>query len=98
MTTQHGMEAARERDEADTAVDETEAVTETSYLPRHTSTQANERWQQIQAEFVDDPRKSVTEAHQLVSELVQRIAIRSPRSGATSSTNGRKAMTPRPRT
>ena len=73
MTTQHGMEAARERDEADTAVDETEAVTETSYLPRQASTQATERWQQIQAEFVDDPRKSVTEAHQLVSELVQRI-------------------------
>jgi hypothetical protein len=45
----------------------------TSYLPEQTSAQASERWQRIQGEFVDDPRKSVAEAHQLVSELMQRI-------------------------
>jgi sarcosine oxidase delta subunit len=45
----------------------------TSYLPDQTSTQASERWQHIQSEFVDDPRKTVAEAHQLVSELMQRI-------------------------
>ena len=44
-----------------------------SYLPDQTGSQASERWQHIQAEFVDDPRKSVSEAHELVSELVQRI-------------------------
>lgn len=43
------------------------------YLPKQAGSQANERWQRIQAEFVDDPRKSVSEAHELVSELVQRI-------------------------
>jgi hypothetical protein len=43
------------------------------YLPGQDSLQANERWQRVQAEFVDDPRKSVSEAHELVSELVQRI-------------------------
>jgi len=46
---------------------------ETPYLPEQTSGPANERWQRIQSTFVDDPRKSVTEAHQLVGELTQRI-------------------------
>jgi hypothetical protein len=45
-----------------------------SYLPKQDSAQANDRWQRIQAEFVDDPRKSVTEASQLVGELTKRIA------------------------
>ena len=45
---------------------------ESSYLPA-TSADINDRWQHIQSEFVDDPRKSVTEAHQLVGELVQQI-------------------------
>ena len=44
-----------------------------SYLPTQTSDQVNQRWQHIQSGFVDDPRKSVSEAHQLVGELVQRI-------------------------
>jgi molecular chaperone GrpE (heat shock protein) len=50
-----------------------EAEHDAPYLPGQTSQQANERWQRVQAEFVDDPRKSVSEAHELVSELVQRI-------------------------
>jgi hypothetical protein len=45
----------------------------TPYLANHASAQAHERWQQVQATFVDDPRRSVAEAHQLVSELMQRI-------------------------
>jgi hypothetical protein len=45
----------------------------TPHLPEEASTQANERWQRIQAQFVDDPRKSVAEAHALVGELVQHI-------------------------
>jgi hypothetical protein len=45
----------------------------TSYLPEKDSTQASQRWQRIQGEFVDDPRKSVGEAHELVGELMQRI-------------------------
>jgi hypothetical protein len=44
-----------------------------SYLPTGASADINERWLHIQSEFVDDPRKSVTEAHQLVGELMQRI-------------------------
>ena len=44
-----------------------------SYLPEQDSQQASQRWQRIQGEFVDDPRKSVGEAHELVGELMQRI-------------------------
>jgi hypothetical protein len=46
---------------------------ETPYLPEQASGPANQRWQRIQAAFVDDPRKSVTEAHELVGELTQQI-------------------------
>lgn len=44
-----------------------------NYLEAEDSAQANERWQRIQTDFVDDPRKSVAEAHELVGELTQRI-------------------------
>jgi len=44
-----------------------------SYLPEEASAEASESWQRIQAQFVDDPRQSVAQAHQLVSDLVQRI-------------------------
>jgi hypothetical protein len=41
--------------------------------PENDSAKTSERWQHIQGEFVDDPRKAVGDAHQLVGELVQRI-------------------------
>jgi hypothetical protein len=44
-----------------------------SYLPASSSERAGERWRQIQGKFVDDPRNSVTEAHELVGELMQKI-------------------------
>lgn len=37
------------------------------------SSDATARWQRIQADFVDDPRKAVGEAHELVGQTVQRI-------------------------
>jgi hypothetical protein len=52
--------------------DESRADT-TPYLNDQASSQANERWRRVQAEFVDDPRKSVAEAHELVGDLMQRI-------------------------
>jgi hypothetical protein len=45
----------------------------TPHLAERDSSHMNERWQQVQAQFVDDPRKAVGEAHALVGELVQRI-------------------------
>jgi hypothetical protein len=61
----------RELDARD--VDIRDSHDETPYLNKETSSQTNERWRRVQAEFVDDPRKSVTEAHQLVGELMERI-------------------------
>lgn len=62
------------RSEARTTMEREETKREgTSYLPTETSAQIHERWLQIQSEFVDDPRKSVSDAQQLVAELMQRI-------------------------
>lgn len=60
------------RDETGPESDERAA----SYLPEQTTAHAGERWQQIQADFVDDPRRAVGEAHELVGELMQRIVDR----------------------
>jgi hypothetical protein len=46
---------------------------DTPYLPEQASAQAGDRWQRIQAEFVDDPRRAVGQAHELVGDLVQQI-------------------------
>jgi len=46
---------------------------EPSYLRQDAQADVNSRWQEVQTEFVDDPRKSVAHAHQLVSDAVQRI-------------------------
>lgn len=45
----------------------------TPYLPEQASSEAMARWQLIQGSFVDDPRQSVADAHELVSELMERI-------------------------
>jgi HD-GYP domain-containing protein (c-di-GMP phosphodiesterase class II) len=44
-----------------------------SYMRKDTQQEIDQRWQEVQSEFVDDPRKSVAHAHQLVSDAVQRI-------------------------
>lgn len=65
------VEAAGQDD--DDEDDDDQQTHETPYLTNQTSTHATERWQRVQATFVDDPRKSVAEAHELVGDLVQRI-------------------------
>lgn len=45
----------------------------TPHLAEPISVQAGERWQEILAAFVDDPRKAVGDAHKLVSEVMQRM-------------------------
>jgi hypothetical protein len=68
------MSTELDRADADQESDRPAAErSETPYLPDQASGPANARWQRIQAAFVDDPRKSVTEAHQLVGELTQHI-------------------------
>lgn len=46
---------------------------ETPHLADQTSAQAGARWQEILAGFVDDPRRAVGDAHQLVGEVMQRM-------------------------
>jgi hypothetical protein len=53
--------------------DTPDARVDAPYLPVRTSAEAGERWRTIQGGFVDDPRRSVAEAHELVGELVQQI-------------------------
>jgi hypothetical protein len=62
----------------DTVADEARRpqMAEQAYLPDQAGDQARERWERIQAGFVDDPRRAVGEAHELVGELVQRIVQR----------------------
>ena len=40
----------------------------------HESSDFRERWTEIQAAFVDDPRKAVEQADSLVAETIQRLA------------------------
>jgi len=45
----------------------------TAYLPDSDAQSISQRWNAIQAAFVDDPKNSVAKAHQLVGELTDRI-------------------------
>jgi hypothetical protein len=53
-----------------------------SYLDDQAARRAAARWQEIQSEFVDDPRRTVASAHELVGELVQSIIDRFTRERA----------------
>jgi len=48
--------------------------TETAVLPSDDGQTLRTRWGEIQANFVDEPRKSVEEADKLVASAIQRIA------------------------
>jgi polyhydroxyalkanoate synthesis regulator phasin len=69
MTAARNRAAMADRDDDDAM----HAELGTPYVTEQTSTQTSEQWQRVQADFVNDPRKSVAEAHKLVSDLVQRI-------------------------
>lgn len=62
----------RERSVRDT-VEPREASANESFLPPDRMDDFRERWDDIQAEFVDDPRTSVQKAHGLVSSLVNEL-------------------------
>jgi hypothetical protein len=48
----------------------------TAQLPEDAAASIGQRWNRIQAEFVDDPRKAVSDAHGLVGELIDQIVER----------------------
>jgi hypothetical protein len=64
-----------ERDPAAGDAAQQEPATEREpLLPRNQSDRYGERWREIQASFVDEPRESVEQADALVSDLMQRLA------------------------
>ena len=58
---------------ADRARDTAENGETESFLPPDRMEEFRERWDDIQAGFVDDPRNSVQKAHGLVSSLVNEL-------------------------
>jgi len=63
-----GVEPAEDRTSSASQVDRQ------PLLPADQSLRFTERWQEIQASFVDRPRESVAEADTLVADLMQRLA------------------------
>lgn len=59
---------------ADSAPVEESAPTATPLLPPEDSGRFRERWQSVQAGFVDEPRQSVEQADELVAEVMRRLA------------------------
>jgi hypothetical protein len=57
----------------DTTTGETTTGESDSFLPQDRMEDLRERWDDIQAGFVDDPRNSVQKAHGLVSALVNEL-------------------------
>lgn len=47
-----------------------------AFLPLDRMEDLRGRWDEIQAEFVDDPRASVKEAHAMVAEIVNELTER----------------------
>src|SRR5579864_347581 len=76
-TVQNQTETRRSvQDTASTTVPEAADVRDTqtqSFLPDDRMNALRERWQDVQAGFVDDPRPAVQQAQQLVSEIVNEL-------------------------
>jgi hypothetical protein len=71
MTT-HDDETVNRSEQGDEH-DEAARAEEQELLVGQDTSRFNERWQQIQADFVDRPREAVQEADALVSDLVDQI-------------------------
>lgn len=52
---------------------ETQTQTQTPLLTRKESDGLTDRWEEIQASFVDQPQEAVKEADALVSDLMQQV-------------------------
>jgi hypothetical protein len=64
-----------ERDEGAPPLDEdTEAASDESLVSEDSALDYRNRWETIQADFIDEPRSSVEEADRLVSEVIEEVA------------------------
>jgi hypothetical protein len=66
--------AAPQADENAGTVAEVAADERTPLMPADAAEQFQARWQETQADFVDDPRSAVTRADALVAEVMKRVA------------------------
>jgi len=64
------------RNDRDVSNDRPEQSAPGPLLPEQELAKHRERWTSIQAEFVDEPKKSVQEADGLVAEVVQQLATK----------------------
>lgn len=70
------MNTPSNQDTASTAAPRTTQGTvgdETAFLPDDRMTSLRQRWNDVQAGFVDDPQNSVQQAHGLVTQLVDEL-------------------------
>jgi hypothetical protein len=54
--------------------DERESTTTTALFPENESQDFHKRWTEIQTGFVDEPRRAVERADELVAEVIKRLA------------------------
>jgi hypothetical protein len=54
-------------------IEEEDATSRGSLLPSDSTDDYRQRWERIQASFVDEPRNSVQEADRLVLEVIQQL-------------------------
>lgn len=62
------------RSDTDQVKDDGKSAGQAPLLPTDQTQQFTARWQEIQADFVDEPRESVQQADALVADLMQRLA------------------------
>lgn len=65
---------AAERTEQTSSEKTEQASSDQPRLPSDQAEQYKQRWEKIQATFVDEPRESVQQADGLVADLMQRLA------------------------
>ena len=68
------QEASEPHSEAEVKSSPVNGDTQAPLLPAERSREYATRWQDVQAEFVDEPQKAVEEADGLVAEVIQTLA------------------------
>jgi hypothetical protein len=63
-----------ERDEAEPLEEDTEYAADDSLVSEDSALDYRNRWETIQADFIDEPRRSVEEADGLVAEVIEEVA------------------------
>lgn len=61
------------RSPVDTGTSATTVTEDSGFLPEERMDSMRQRWNDVQAGFVDDPRNAVQQAHQLVTQLVNEL-------------------------